>query len=67
MQNNINKGKILKKLKIIYKTNILTRCYSLYYTLIFQKYWHVIDFIYFSGIYTSMTMQIPAVISMMAA
>ena len=40
---------------IIYKANILIyrSAYSLYYTPTLENLWHVIDFIYFMGFYTS--------------
>ena len=56
-------------MEVTYKPNVLTHWSetdSLYYTPIYQKLWHMIDFIYFRNFCTSMAMQVPAIIPMMA-
>ena len=52
---------------ITYTPNILSPWLTgnLNDTLTFQKLWHVIDFIFFRNIYTSMAKQTPAMIPMM--
>ena len=52
---------------IIYIPKILKHWFtgSLYDTPTFQKLWHVIDFIFFRNLYTSMAKQTPAIIPMM--
>ena len=52
---------------IIYKLNIpmYWSTDSLYYAPMFQTLWQVIDFIYFRSFYTSMVLQISAMIPIM--
>ena len=52
---------------IIYTPNILNHWFtnSLYDTPTFQKFWHVIYFIFFRNFYTSMAKQTPVMIPMM--
>ena len=54
-------------MKIIYTPNFLKHWLtdSQYDTPTFQKFWNVIDFIFFSSFYTSMAKQTPDMIAMM--